>query len=97
MISGKADFPDSKKLQPAPVDVKPNISGNVNSDLDKNESVNFLQNLIFPDENKKDVATENGVISENTYKTGYFLKIFLFLAISFIFLLVFLFVRKKNK
>lgn len=46
----KAVFPDSKKLQPAPVDIHPNISKNINSSsgTQANQTINFTKNQNKP-------------------------------------------------
>jgi hypothetical protein len=97
MIFGKANFPDSSKLQPAPANVLPNISGNINYNNDKNDVAenfqdpadNFIRNLIIPN-----LKTNN---SDDNKELGFILKIIVFFVISIIFLIIFLFVIKNKK
>jgi hypothetical protein len=98
IIFSKVDFPDSRKLQPAPTNITPNISGNINYNFDKEETkTNFFQDLFFPQDKEKNIDIENDIFPGKNNKTGYFLKIVIFFTIAFIFLMIFIFVRKRNK
>jgi hypothetical protein len=87
-----APFNDKKSVQPIPIDVRPNISGNVNSSLPKSESADDNLNGLEPQsENGADKTTEgNPETNVNIYQI-------ITLSVFAVFALILIISAKKRK
>lgn len=94
-------FPDSTSLQPIPVNVKPNISGNINSSNEAIPVADYEEDFYFPTSEGQSSEEEiilNDVSAPNTEPLSIWVYIWGILAtLGIIAVGVFIVVRHSNK
>jgi hypothetical protein len=105
IVLAQAVFPDRLKLQPMPADVQPNISGSINSNPEiRNETINNSKNtsvLNADYSNSEDLDKNNpkggDLVSKDIITTDKYIKLKIFVWISVVFIVIFLFIIRRRK